>query len=105
MSPQVKATLQAFSEHFSDFEDDDDFVGEENTNMCFEIDVYAEDGGVTGRTMVYSGQDKYGNPMVRDYGEFEILANGEIITWDGLSEFVTNDISAKGLGIYEGGNS
>tara|TARA_A100001037_G_scaffold244817_1_gene225850 strand:+ start:43027 stop:43344 length:318 start_codon:yes stop_codon:yes gene_type:complete len=105
MSPQVKATLQAFSEHFSDFEDDDDFVGEENTNMCFEIDVYAEDGGVTGRTMVYSGYDKNGNPMVRDYGEFEILANGEIITWDGLSKFITNNISEKGLEIHERGNS
>lgn len=101
MSPQVKATLQAFSEHFSDFEDDDDFVGEENTNMCFEIDVHTPDGGVIGRTMVYSGYDKNGNPLVRDYGDFEILANGEIIACDGLSKFVTNDISAKGLKIYE----
>jgi hypothetical protein len=39
--------------------------------------------------------------MVRDYGDFEILANGEIIACDGLSKFVTNDISANGLKIYE----
>ena len=105
MSPQVKATLKAFSEHFSDFDDDDDFVGEDDTNMCFEIDVNTPDGGVIGRTMVYSGADKYGNSMVRDYGDFEILANGEIIACDGLSKFVTNDISANGLKIHEDGNS
>ena len=44
MSPQVKATLKAFSEHFSDFDDDDDFAGEDDTNMCFEIDVNTPDG-------------------------------------------------------------
>jgi len=103
MSPQVKATLQAFSEHFSDFEDDDDFVSEDGSNMCFEIDVYTDGGGVTGRTMVYSGYDKYENPMVRDEGEFEILANGEITAFDGLAKNVTNDISANGLKIHEEG--
>ena len=104
MSPQAKATLQAFSEHFSDFEDDDDFVSEDGSNMCFEIDVNTPDGGVIGRTMVYSGYDKDGRPMVRDYGDFEILSNGEIIACDGLSKFVTNDISANGLKIYEEGS-
>jgi hypothetical protein len=101
MSPQVKATLQAFSEHFSDFEDDDDFVSEGGSNMCFEIDVYTDDGGVLGRTMVYSGQDKNGYPMVRDYGDFEILPNGEITKFDGLTDSVSNTISARGLEIHE----
>ena len=55
--------------------------------------------------MVYSGADKYGNSMVRDYGDFEILANGEIIACDGLAKFVTNDISTRGLEIYEEDNS
>ena len=64
MNSYVKATLGAFSNHFSQFDDEDDFVSEDGSNMCFEIDVYTDDGGVTGRTMVYSGYDKYENPMV-----------------------------------------
>ena len=104
MSPQVKATLGEFSAYFSQFDDEDDFLSEDGSNMCFEIDVTTSDGGVIGRTMIISGKDKYGNPMVRDYGEFEILANGEIIKWDGLSKSVTNDISANGLKIYEEGS-
>jgi hypothetical protein len=104
MSPQVKATLGEFSSYFSQFDDEDDFVSEDGSNMCFEIDVNTPDGGVIGRTMVYSGADKYENPMVRDYGEFEILANGEIIKFDGLSKSVANDISANGLKIHEEGS-
>ena len=104
MSPQVKATLGEFSSYFSQFDDEDDFVSEDGSNMCFEIDVNTPDGGVIGRTMVYSGYDKDGRPMVRDYGDFEILSNGEIIACDGLSKFVTNDISANGLKLYEEGS-
>lgn len=104
MSPQVKATLGEFSSYFSQFDDEDDFLSEDGSNMCYEIDVNTSDGGVIGRTMVYSGYDKYENPMVRDYGEFEILANGEIIKFDGLSKSVTNDISANGLKIHEEGS-
>ncbi len=101
MSPQVKATLGEFSAYFTQFDDEDDFLSEDGSNMCFEIDVTTPDGGVIGRTMVYSGYDKDENPMVRDVGEFEILANGEIIKFDGLSKAVSNTISENGLEFYE----
>ena len=101
MSPEVKATLGEFSAYFSQFDDEDDFLSEDGSNMCYEIDVNTPDGGVIGRTMIISGHDKYGNPMVRDFGEFEILSNGEIIKFDGLSKSVSNTISENGLGSYE----
>ena len=101
MTPQVKAPLQAFADHFSDFEEDDDFIGEDNNEMCYEIEDDTSNGGVIGRTLVYSGTNKYGNPMVRDNGEFEINSNGEILKCDGLSMDICNSISTRGLEIYE----
>ena len=71
MSPQVKATLQAFSEYFHEFEDAEDF-NYGTIQMCYEIDEERDDGSIIGRTMVYSGQNKYGHPMVRDEGIFEV---------------------------------
>tara|TARA_B100000900_G_C20236320_1_gene576003 strand:+ start:87 stop:398 length:312 start_codon:yes stop_codon:yes gene_type:complete len=100
MSPQVKATLQAFSEYFHEFEDAEDFnFGP--IQMCYEIDQERDDGSIIGRTMVYSGHDKDGNPMVRDEGVFEVNADGEIMKCDGLARFTCNYISDKGLEIYE----
>ena len=102
MSPQVKATLGEFSSYFSQFEDEDDFLSEDGSvPMCYEIDVETPDGGVIGRTLIQSGKDKYGNPMVRDFGEFEIIASGEIIKCDGISKTTANAISANGLKFYE----
>lgn len=101
MTPQVKATLKAFAEHFSDFEEDDDFLGETGSEMCYEIEDDTSDGGVVGRTLVYCGTNKYGNPMVRDNGEFEIRSNGEIMKCDGVSMNICNSISSRGLEIYE----
>jgi len=101
MTPQVKATLQAFADHFSDFEEDDDFIGEDNNEMCYEIDEERDDGSIIGKTLVYCGKNKYGNPMVRDEGVFEVNANGEIMKCDGLARFTLNYISDEGLKIYE----
>ena len=101
MTPQVKATLQAFADHFSDFEEDDDFIGDDNNEMCYEIEDDTSYGGVIGHTFVYCGKNKYGNPMVRDEGVFEIKSNGEILKCDGLSMDICNLISTRGLEIYE----
>lgn len=100
MSPQVKATLQAFAEYFHEFEDPEDF-NYGPIQMCYEIDEERDDGSIIGRTLVYSGHDKDGNPMVRDEGVFEVNANGEIMKCDGLARFTCNYISDKGLKIYE----
>tara|TARA_Y100001935_G_C16874063_1_gene299318 strand:+ start:180 stop:491 length:312 start_codon:yes stop_codon:yes gene_type:complete len=100
MSPQVKATLQAFSEYFHEFEDAEDF-NHGPIKMCYEIDEERDDGSIIGRTLVYSGHDKDGNPMVRDEGVFEVSSNGEIMKCDGLARFTCNYISDKGLEIYE----
>ena len=100
MSPQVKATLQAFSEYFHEFEDAEDF-NYGPIQMCYEIDQERDDGSIIGRTMVYSGHDKDGNRMVRDEGIFEVNTNGEIMKCDGLARFTLNYISDKGLEIYE----
>jgi len=100
MSPQVKATLQAFSEYFHEFEEPDDF-NYGSIQMCYEIDEERDDGSIIGRTMVYCGKNKYGNPMVRDEGVFEVNANGEIMKCDGLARFTCNYISDEGLKIYE----
>ena len=102
MSPQVKATLQAFSEYFHEFEDAEDF-NYQSIQMCYEIDEERDDGSIIGRTMVYSGHDKDGHRMVRDEGIFEVNANGEIMRCDGLARFTLNYISDKGLEIYEEG--
>ena len=100
MSQQVKATLQAFSEYFHEFEDAEDFnFGP--IQMCYEIDEEQDDGSIIGRTMVYSGHDKDGHRLVRDKGVFEVNANGEIMKCDGLARFTLNYISDKGLEIYE----
>jgi len=104
MSPQVKATLLAFSEYFHEFEEAEDFnFGP--IQMCYEIDEEREDGSIIGRTLVYSGQNKDGHRMVRDEGVFEVSSNGEIIQCDGLARFTLNYISDKGLEIYESENS
>lgn len=100
MSPQVKATLQAFAEYFNEFEDAEDF-NYGPIQMCYEIDQERDDGSIIGRTLVYSGHDKDGNSMVRDEGIFELNANGEIMKCDGLARFTLNYISDKGLEIYE----
>ena len=100
MSPQVKATLQAFSEYFHEFEDAEDF-NYGSIQMCYEIDQERDDGSIIGRTLVYCGKNKYGNPMVRDEGIFEVNANGEIMKCDGLARFTLNYISDEGLKIYE----
>ena len=42
MSPQVKATLQAFSEYFHEFEDAEDF-NYGPIQMCYEIDQEREE--------------------------------------------------------------
>ena len=89
MSPQVKATLQAFSEYFHEFEDAEDF-NYGPIQMCYEIDQERDDGSIIGRTMVYSGHDKDGNRMVRDEGIFEVNTNGEIMKCDGLARFTLN---------------
>ena len=100
MSPQVKATLRAFSEYFHEFEDEEDF-NYGPIQMCYEIDEERDDGSIIGRTLVYCGKNKYGNPMVRDEGVFEVNANGEIMKCDGLARFTLNYISDEGLKIYE----
>lgn len=100
MTPQVKATLQAFAEYFHEFEDAEDF-NYGPIQMCYEIDQERDDGSIIGRTLVYSGQNKDGHPMVRDEGVFEVNANGEIMKCDGLARFTLNYISDKGLEIYE----
>lgn len=100
MSPQVKATLRAFSEYFHEFEDEEDF-NYGPIQMCYEIDEERDDGSIIGRTLVYCGKNKYGNPMVRDEGVFEVNANGEIMKCDGLARFTLNHISDEGLKIYE----
>ena len=100
MSPQVKATLRAFSEYFHEFEDAEDF-NYGPIQMCYEIDEERDDGSIIGRTLVYCGKNKYGNPMVRDEGVFEVNANGEIMKCDGLARFTLNYISDEGLKIYE----
>ena len=100
MTPQVKATLQAFSEYFHEFEDAEDF-NYGPIQMCYEIDQERDDGSIVGRTMVYSGHDKDGHRMVGDEGVFEVNANGEIMKCDGLARFTLNYISDKGLEIYE----
>jgi hypothetical protein len=104
MSPHVKATLQAFSEYFHEFEDAEDF-NYGPVKMCYEIDEEHEDGSISGRTLRYCGKNKYGHDMVRDEGDFEINANGEIMKCDGLPRFTCNYISDKGLKIYESENS
>ena len=100
MSPQVKATLRAFSEYFHEFEDAEDF-NYGPIQMCYEIDEERDDGSIIGRTMVYSGQNKDGHRMVRDEGIFEVNANGEIMRCDGLLSSTCDYISEKGLEIYE----
>ena len=100
MSPQVKATLQAFSEYFHEFEDAEDF-NYGPIQMCYEIDEECEDGSIIGRTLVYSGHNKDGHRMVRDEGVFEVNANGEIMRCDGLLSSTCDYISDKGLKIYE----
>lgn len=100
MTPQVKATLRAFSEYFHEFEEPDDF-NYGSIQMCYEIDEERDDGSIIGRTMVYCGKNKYGNPMVRDEGVFEVNPNGEIMKCDGLARFTCNYISDEGLKIYE----
>ena len=102
MSPQVKATLRAFSEYFHEFEEPEDF-NYGPIQMCYEIDEERDDGSIIGRTLVYSGQNKDGHRMVRDEGVFEVNANGEILKCDGLARFTLNYISDKGLEIYEEG--
>ena len=57
MSPQVKATLQAFSEYFHEFEDEEDF-NYGPIQMCYEIDEERDDGSIIGRTLVYCGKNK-----------------------------------------------
>lgn len=103
MTPQVKATLQAFSEYFHEFEEPEDF-NYGAIQMCYEIDEERDNGSIIGRTMVYSGQNKDGHRMVRDEGVFEVNANGEIMKCDGLARFTCNYISDKGLEIYEEGS-
>ena len=66
--------------------------------MCYEIDETLEDGSIKGRTLVYSGSDKDGNAMVRDFGKIEIK-DGQIIVCDGLPMSVCNEISARGLNL------
>jgi len=100
MSPQVKATLQAFAEYFNEAEDAEDF-NYGAIQMCYEIDQEREDGSIIGRTLVYSGQDKNGHSMVRDEGVFEVSSNGEIMRCDGLLSSTCDHISEKGLEIYE----
>ena len=100
MTPQVKATLQAFAEYFNEFEDAEDF-NYGTIQMCYEIDEETSEGGIIGRTMVYSGQDKKGNRMVRDEGVFEVNSNGEIMRCDGLLSSTCDYISDKGLKLYE----
>lgn len=103
MSPQVKATLEAFSNHFPQYDSDDDFYSG-FTKMCYEIDETLENGSIKGRTLVYAGSDKDGNAMVRDFGKIEIKEDGQIIVCDGLPMSVCNEISARGLEIYEEGS-
>ena len=100
MTPQVKATLQAFAEYFHEFEHAEDF-NYGPIKMCYEIDEERDDGSIIGRTMVYSGQNKDGHSMVRDEGIFEVNSSGEIMRCDGLARFTCNYISDKGLEIYE----
>ena len=100
MTPQVKATLQAFAEYFNEAEDAEDF-NYGAIQMCYEIDQEREDGSIIGRTLVYSGQDKNGHSMVRDEGVFEVSSNGEIMRCDGLLSSTCDHISEKGLEIYE----
>jgi hypothetical protein len=100
MTPQVKATLQAFSEYFHEAEEPEDF-NYGAIQMCYEIDQERDDGSIIGRTMVYSGQDKNGNRMVRDEGVFEVNSNGEIMRCDGLLSSTCDYISDKGLKLYE----
>ena len=100
MTPQVKATLQAFSEYFNEAEEPEDF-NYGTIQMCYEIDEERGDGSVMGRTMVYSGQNKDGHRMVRDEGVFEVNSNGEIMRCDGLLSSTCDYISDKGLKLYE----
>tara|TARA_B100001093_G_scaffold3393_1_gene3501 strand:+ start:116 stop:427 length:312 start_codon:yes stop_codon:yes gene_type:complete len=100
MIPQVKATLKAFTEYFDEATNPEDFYYG-SVKMCYEIDEELEDGSIIGRTMVYSGQNKDGHPMVRDKGKFEISSNGEIMRCDGLLSSTCDFISEKGLKLYE----
>lgn len=103
MTPQVKATLKAFAEYFNEADAPEDFhYG--TIQMCYEIDEETSEGGIIGRTLVYSGQNKDGHSMVRDEGVFEISSNGEIMKCDGLLSSTCNFISTRGLEIYEEGS-
>ena len=103
MTPQVKATLKAFAEYFNEADAPEDFYYG-TIQMCYEIDEETSEGGIIGRTLVYSGQNKDGHSMVRDEGVFEISSNGEIMKCDGLLSSTCNFISTRGLEIYEKGS-
>ena len=101
LSSEASATLEAFNDFHASGSSNTYQAETHRFEMFYEIGNENADGSCTGKVYKVAGKSADGYPLCRDAGSFKIDANGEIVRFPGMTRKTLNEISAKGLEIYE----
>ena len=101
LSSEAGSTLEAFNDSFSSGSTNTYYAETTGAEMFYEIGNESSDGSCTGEVYRVAGKNADGHDMCRKVGTFRIDSNGEIVRFPGVTRKTMNEISARGLEIYE----